>query len=203
MKQHNLKKIGFAGETIKLLGVGNEQVADNDYFSQINREANEERLNSIIYPTSTELIKIDPTKAVAQYVEAGELCTEDEVRKIALWSQKEEMRRHKQKLLNDAYTRERMRADEEELNKVLFDNIENLYEVIFSADMVFMCIEDEKAKCFGPRLDLPHSRYLMPAFLSHHILNNISQTIISISLEICVTLQTVSSVIARTQLIFS
>lgn len=203
MKQHNLKKIGFAGETIKLLGVGNEQVADNDYFSQINREANEERLNSIIYPTSTELIKIDPTKAVAQYVEAGELCTEDEVRKIALWSQKEEMRRHKQKLLNDAYTRERMRADEEELNKVLFDNIENLYEVIFSADMVFMCIEDEKAKCFGPRLDLPHSRYLMPAFLSQDTPNNISQTIISISLEICVTLQTVSSVIARTQLIFS
>lgn len=203
MKQHNLKKIGFAGETIKLLGVGNEQVADNDYFSQINREANEERLNSIIYPTSTELIKIDPTKAVAQYVEAGELCTEDEVRKIALWSQKEEMRWHKQKLLNDAYTRERMRADEEELNKVLFDNIENLYEVIFSADMVFMCIEDEKAKCFGPRLDLPHSRYLMPAFLSQDTPNNISQTIISISLEICVTLQTVSSVIARTQLIFS
>lgn len=203
MKQHNLKKIGFAGETIKLLGVGNEQVADNDYFSQINREANEERLNSIIYPTSTELIKIDPTKAVAQYVEAGELCTEDEVRKIALWSQKEEMRRHKQKLLNDAYTRERMRADGEELNKVLFDNIENLYEVIFSADMVFMCIEDEKAKCFGPRLDLPHSRYLMPAFLSQDTPNNISQTIISISLEICVTLQTVSSVIARTQLIFS
>lgn len=179
MKQHNLKKIGFAGETIKLLGVGNEQVADNDYFSQINREANEERLNSIIYPTSTELIKIDPTKAVAQYVEAGELCTEDEVRKIALWSQKEEMRRHKQKLLNDAYTRERMRADEEELNKVLFDNIENLYEVIFSADMVFMCIEDEKAKCFGAPAGLTtlqifdaslfKSRYSQQYLTNYHI----------------------------------
>lgn len=179
MKQHNLKKIGFAGETIKLLGVGNEQVADNDYFSQINREANEERLNSIIYPTSTELIKIDPTKAVAQYVEAGELCTEDEVRKIALWSQKEEMRRHKQKLLNDAYTRERMRADKEELNKVLFDNIENLYEVIFSADMVFMCIEDEKAKCFGAPAGLTtlqifdaslfKSRYSQQYLTNYHI----------------------------------
>lgn len=179
MKQHNLKKIGFAGETIKLLGVGNEQVADNDYFSQINREANEERLNSIIYPTSTELIKIDPTKAVAQYVEAGELCTEDEVRKIALWSQKEEMRRHKQKLLNDAYTRERMRADGEELNKVLFDNIENLYEVIFSADMVFMCIEDEKAKCFGAPAGLTtlqifdaslfKSRYSQQYLTNYHI----------------------------------
>ncbi len=179
MKQHNLKKIGFAGETIKLLGVGNEQVADNDYFSQINREANEERLNSIIYPTSTELIKIDPTKAVAQYVEAGELCTEDEVRKIALWSQKEEMRRHKQKLLNDAYTRERMRADEEELNKVLFDNIENLYEVIFSADTVYMCIEDEKAKCFGAPAGLTtlqifdaslfKSRYSQQYLTNYHI----------------------------------
>ena len=149
MKQFDLKRIGLAGENVKLLGNGKTLENVDDIFVKINQEANEERINSIIYPTSTELIKIDPTKAVAQYIEAGELCTVDEIRKIAIWSQKEELRRHKQKLLNDAYTRERMRADEEELNKILFDNVESLYEVVFSADIVFMCIEDENARSFG------------------------------------------------------
>lgn len=149
MKQFDLKRIGLAGENVKLLGNGKTLENVDDIFVKINQEANEERINSIIYPTSTELIKIDPAKAVAQYIEAGELCTVDEIRKIAIWSQKEELRRHKQKLLNDAYTRERMRADEEELNKILFDNVESLYEVVFSADMVFMCIEDENARTFG------------------------------------------------------
>ena len=149
MKQFDLKRIGLAGDNVKLLGTGKTLENANDIFVKINQEANEERINSIIYPTSTELIKIDPTKAVAQYIEAGELCTVDEIRNLAIWSQKEELRRQKQKLLNEAYTRERMRTDEEKLNKVLFDNIENLYEVIFSADMVFMCIEDETARSFG------------------------------------------------------
>ena len=149
MKQFDLTMIGLAGENIKLLGAGNTLENVDDVFININKEANEERLNNIIYPTSTELIKIVPTKAVTQYVEAGELCTIDEIRKIAIWSQKEEQRRNKQKLLDEAYTRERMRADEEKLNKVLFDNVENLYEVVFSADMVFMCIEDENARTFG------------------------------------------------------
>lgn len=149
MKQFDLKRIGLAGENVKLLGNGKTLENVDDIFVKINHEANEERINSIIYPTSTELIKIDPTKAVTPYIEAGELCTVDEIREIAIWSQKEELRRYKQKLLNEAYTHERMRADEEKLNKVLFDNIESLYEVVFSADMVFMCIEDEKARTFG------------------------------------------------------
>ena len=149
MKQHSLTRIGFAEENIKLLSSGTELKSADDLFIKINKEANEERINNIIYPTTTELIKIDPAKAVTQYVESGELCTVDEIHKIAIWFQKEEQRRIKQKLLNDVYTREKMRADEEELNKVLFDNIENLYEVIFSADKVYMRIEDDKSKCFG------------------------------------------------------
>lgn len=149
MKQFDLKRIGLAGENIKLLGSSNTLENVDDVFVKINQEANEERINNIIYPTSTELIRIDPIKAVSQYVEPGELCTVDEMHKIAIWSQKEEQRKNKQKLLDAAYTRERMRADEEELNKVLFDNIENLYEVIFSADEVYMCIEDENARSFG------------------------------------------------------
>lgn len=149
MKQFDLKRIGLARENIKLLGNGKTLEEVDDVFVKINQEANEERINSIIYPTSTEIVKVDPTKAIAQYVEAGELCTVDEIQKIAIWSQKEEQRKQKQKLLDAAYTRKKMRADEEELNKVLFDNIENLYEVVFSADIVFMCIEDEKARSFG------------------------------------------------------
>ena len=111
MKQFDLKRIGLAGENVKLLGNGKTLENVDDIFVKINHEANEERINSIIYPTSTELIKIDPTKAVTPYIEAGELCTVDEIREIAIWSQKEELRRYKQKLLNEAYTHERMRAD--------------------------------------------------------------------------------------------
>lgn len=147
--QYNLKRLAFAGENIKLLGTGKElQDAGNDVFLQLNRESNEDRINNIVYPTSTELVKVNPIQAVAQYVETGELCTVDELRKLAIWSQKEQERKNKQQLLNDAYTRERMRADEEKLNKVLFDNIDNIFEVVFSGTQVYMRIEDEKTAQF-------------------------------------------------------
>lgn len=149
MKQYELQRIGFAGEHIKMIGSGQElkSVEDNT-FIKVNKEANDERVNNIVYPASTELVKVNPAQAVAKYVEPGTLCTVEEMNKLAVWSQKEEQRRSKQQLLNEAYTRERMEADEELLNKLLFDNLENLYEVIFSADEVFMCIEDQPLKSF-------------------------------------------------------
>lgn len=132
-----------------MLGNGDTFSSSENVFVDINTEANDERVRNIVYPPSTEIVKINPITAVAKYVEEETLCTVEEMQNLAIWSQKEEERKCKQKILDDAYTRERMRADEESLNKLLYDNIEKIYEVAFSGNSVFMLIEDEKMLSFG------------------------------------------------------
>lgn len=150
MKQYELHRIGFAGENIKLLGTDTKwETKKNDVFYNLHKEANDNRINNIVYPVSSKLVTINPVQAVAKYVEDGMLCTVEEMQKLAIWSQKEEQRRLKQKLLDEAHSRKLMEADEEKLNKILFDNINKIYEVIFSADRVYMYIEDESVKIFG------------------------------------------------------
>lgn len=153
LKQYDLKRIASSQETIKLLGNGEAISTGENVFIDINTEANDERVRNIVYPPSTEIVKINPITAVAKYVEEETLCTVDEMQNLAIWSQKEEERICKQKILDEAYTRDRMRADEESLNKLLFDNLEKVYEVAFSGDTVFMLIEDEKMLSFGSNSD--------------------------------------------------
>lgn len=155
-KQYELQKIGYANESINLIGSDKASMnIEDDGFIGINKEANDSRIDDIVYPPSSEIIEVNPTNAVMKYVDTESLYTVDEMRKLAIWSQKEEQRRIKQRILDNAYTGEKIAEDEEKLNKIIFDNLENLYQIIFSAEQVFMCIEDDKTKTFGKPLSQP------------------------------------------------
>lgn len=150
LKQYDLQRIASSQETIKLLGSGENIGTDvKDVFIDINTDANDERVRNILFPPTTEIVKVNPIQAVARYVEEESLCTVEEMQTLAIWSQKEEERKIKQKILDDAYTLDRRRADDEILNKLLYDNIEKVYEVAFSGNEVFMHIEDEQIRSFG------------------------------------------------------
>lgn len=139
-------------DSLKLLGSDNMAENDENLFVNINKEKNDRRLEEIVYPEESlkAIVKIDPVTALSKYSdERNNLITYEEMKSNALWSVKEETRKQKQNILDSAYTKERIEKDDEELNKILFDNKEKIYEIMFSGDEVYMKMENEPFCSFG------------------------------------------------------
>lgn len=151
--QHEFKRIGLVSENIKLIGTNTDKNLEDNVFININKEANDKRVKEILLPPTSELIEVSASKAIAKYVDSSELCTIDELHSLAVWAQKEEKRRNKQKILDEAYTSDQMRSDEEALNKIIFDNIEKIYAILLSGNEVYMTIKEERDLSFGIRHD--------------------------------------------------
>lgn len=149
--QFDFKRISLFSDSVKLLAsnsTNNISTENTDNFVNINKEENDKIINDIVFPKNTQIIKIDPITAVAKYSDMDPLCTLEEMENLVVWSEKEESRKNKQALLNQAYTQNKD-ADEEKLNRLLMDNIEKLYEVFLSGTEVYMKIKGEPNKQFG------------------------------------------------------
>lgn len=130
----DIKQIAYVKD-IKLIGDGS-----SNPFSKINYDSCERFYSEYVFPECTALTVVDKEKALAQYVAPDWLATQEEIVKLALWSEKEEMYKQKQQLL-ELSDKEFWDA-KDKLNSLIKQNLDTLLEVALSGDQVFTYLVD-------------------------------------------------------------
>lgn len=143
-----LKQIGFVNEHIQKL-LEAPKTETHTTFNDTNYDACQKYQNDFIYPKETAIVPVEKTKLLEKYVEKNWLATADNFANLVEWSEKEDIRSQKQKILSDYYNSHDEHGkmipvrDGEILKELLEKNITKLEEFLFSGDKVYVHINDE------------------------------------------------------------
>lgn len=168
----DLPKISFVNEMLpKLIEDKSENLYNDDTFIDINKEDCERYVNSLIIPKTKEIVKVEKSELVKQYVETDWLCTQENFNNLVVWSEKESIRKQKQEILKSYFEGVgenhiiNYKNDMNNLKEMISSNIENIAPIIFSGNVVKVKILGyEKNQTFG----MYRGEDFMPTLVNHN-----------------------------------
>lgn len=132
------EKIGYASETIKLIGSGETE----SRFAKTNYEACENFAKErILPPSSNELVVLDKNELLVKHGSPTSLLTYAESQALTEWLEKESIREHQQNALNE-YAEKHTISDRKLLQLAFHENFEDVAEILFSGEQVFGYVID-------------------------------------------------------------
>lgn len=134
------ERIGYAGETIKLLASSNIQSTESK-FSKCNYKACEQFAKELVLPTTNALVVKSKSELLAKHGSPTSLLTLSESASLGEWLEHESVREQKQTQL-DEYSKTNTTPDRKKLQLMFHENFENIAEILFSGDEVFAYLID-------------------------------------------------------------